>query len=188
MADAQPPVGNPGEDPVDVVMEDVGGAANDGMDEDPPVPDPFEVREAVERGLGCFATRDISAGERVLVEKCRLTCFRYSTTQDVMEDLIENYKKLGKEEREQCLSLYASKDWEVSKSVWRILNNFDMSVEEKDEYARLYLVFYENNFAIEEADRLDDGTVISAAIDGIYLKFRVFGSLPLLDLLERALN
>ncbi|KAI0112822.1 SET domain-containing protein [Hypoxylon sp. NC0597] len=171
MADAQPPVGNPGEDPVDVVMEDVGGApANDGMDEDPTVPDPFEVREAVGMGLGCFATRDISAGERVLVEKCRLTCFSYSNRHDIMEDLIENYKKLGNEEREQCLSLHASEDWEVSKRVWRVLNKFDMSIEEKEEYARLYLVFEANAFSLEEADKLDDGTVISAGIDGIFLK------------------
>ncbi|OTA80955.1 hypothetical protein M434DRAFT_380657 [Hypoxylon sp. CO27-5] len=184
---AEPPVTNPVEDPVDVPMTDavqnpVEEPAVDPMDvlmEDPvaqPVQntiddsEPFEVRESEGKGLGCFATRDIFAGNQILLEKCRLSCGNYATRAQTVDDLVKNYKKLSQEEKNQYLSLYASNKWEHVRDIHHTLSEFGLPIEEKEEYARLYLVYLGNCFAVDDGVRDQDGTILVEARDGIYLK------------------
>ncbi|KAI0107863.1 hypothetical protein GGR51DRAFT_570789 [Nemania sp. FL0031] len=119
--------------------------------------EPFEVRPADEdKGLGCFATRDIKAGETVLVTHSQL----------VWEDV-----HTADERVDQYLALYATAD-EETKRAWaglassdhEIKDRLEMSLrrrrpdgtflkdEQRDHFLHLIMALENNCFGIEDED------------------------------------
>ncbi|KAJ2981092.1 hypothetical protein NUW58_g6777 [Xylaria curta] len=70
---------------------------------------PFEVRDAGGgRGFGCFATRDIKAGERVLTAYTRIVWWDGEDREHEIDQLIKIWKGLDGFEREQWSNLDAA--------------------------------------------------------------------------------
>ncbi|KAL7624223.1 hypothetical protein AAE478_005782 [Parahypoxylon ruwenzoriense] len=72
-----------------------------------PPDDPFEVRSTEGKGMGTFATRDIKAGEQVLLERCCLKRQDYSDFTQRSLDLIDNFEQLSQDDQERVMDLYS---------------------------------------------------------------------------------
>ncbi|KAI0843567.1 SET domain-containing protein [Hypoxylon sp. FL0890] len=129
---------------------------------------PYEVRDSEGKGLGCFATRDIKVGEVVLEERCGIICDECEYRSDRVRSMMDSYLKLSEQDRAQYLNLHASKEAKVEEALYDTLEKMSIPEDQKDEYARLYMVFLANSFAIQDPTYNADGT-IEPGKEGLFL-------------------
>ncbi|KAI1652353.1 SET domain-containing protein [Daldinia loculata] len=133
--------------------------------------DPFVVRDAGAKGMGCYAARDIKAGERVLVERCLLWQVDYTDVYDRTNSLLQSYLGLSEADRAKVRNLYSD-----TNPNFRLRNRaaFEHSGElitedQIDECVTVRLVHAANNFEIESAKTASDGTIIPSR-SGVFVK------------------
>ncbi|KAI1406939.1 SET domain-containing protein [Hypoxylon sp. FL1857] len=142
------------------------------LPEPPAAPDDpqlFEVRQSDGKGLGCFAIRDIEAGEYILREKAGYKVNSVPGEGPTYADLIRNYTLLPQEDKNALQSLYGAEDVEKLGKKAQGLANIGIPIEKQEEYAALQLIFTANNFAIKDAVKRD-GTVVQPGEDALFFR------------------
>ncbi|KAJ8129079.1 hypothetical protein O1611_g4552 [Lasiodiplodia mahajangana] len=122
--------------------------------------EPFEVREASEgKGLGCFATRDIKAGETVLVTHSWITWTETKMVDRRVDAYIALYDRLDEEEKRAWAALAASSGHylETAFAVYlrmrKPLGGRLFTVEEQEYYLHLMLALENNCFEMDSERR-----------------------------------
>lgn len=140
----------------------------------PPIEESYDVRATDKKGMGMFATRDIKAGEYVIIEKCGLWRQEGGTKRMSLRNLIENFDALPLETQARILRLHA---WYDPRAIvmYRDFLNFlnddgsRYSLEQSNRYIHLALIFRANNFELYPRHRQRDGT-IAPARSGIFIQ------------------
>ncbi|KAI0851990.1 SET domain-containing protein [Daldinia vernicosa] len=134
-------------------------------------PDPFVVRDSGFKGMGCFASRDIKAGERVLVERCALWEVDHSDVYDRTNSLLESYLQLSETDKAKIRDLHSE-----TNPVVRFRNQaaFEHSghlitAAQLDECVTVRLVHAANCFEIESSKTAPDGTRTPSRT-GVFIK------------------
>ncbi|KAI1127099.1 hypothetical protein F5Y10DRAFT_200230 [Nemania abortiva] len=118
---------------------------------------PYEVRSAgTGRGVGCFATRDIRAGETVLVTYTALTWLDGEDVYERTNHYLELYGRLGEADRRAWAELAAHESKlkpkyheELSRRKYR---GKTPTVEQRDYYVHLFLAAETNCFDLVGTD------------------------------------
>lgn len=127
--------------------------------------DCFEVLQAEGKGLGIFASRDIEAGEHVLIERFFLSCPSDCSEKETVEAIVKGFDALSKEDQTKFLELYA---WYNPVDTGKFQRYFrkqrpggkTLSKEDVDKYTRVVLTFNSNAFGIQENK---DGVFLNAS-------------------------
>ncbi|KAI1471742.1 SET domain-containing protein [Daldinia caldariorum] len=132
--------------------------------------DPFVVGDAGFKGAGVFATRDIEAGERFLVERCTLSRIDYTDICECTNNLIAAYLKLSTEDRHAILDLHYDKDPAMRQTYEQTFARYGpLSDAELEECLTVVLIHIANNFEIL-ASRALPGGAKTLARSGVFVK------------------
>ncbi|KAI1404415.1 hypothetical protein F4819DRAFT_504186 [Hypoxylon fuscum] len=131
---------------------------------------PFEVRQTAEKGMGCFATRDIEAGTIIIEDNCIITKVNCSSRAESMEDFMNNFENLRGDDRDRYLSLYG---WLKPDRVHYWRDYFRQvqphsTPEDIELYIHAYSIFMANAFEVIPRKRNADG-VYTRAKGGVFL-------------------
>ncbi|KAI1801466.1 SET domain-containing protein [Daldinia bambusicola] len=132
--------------------------------------DPVFVAAAGHKGVGCFAARDIAAGERILLEPCTLAAIDYPDPYERMNDLMAAYLRLDVQDREDILYLHSDKDPRLRHRHRAAFDRYGpLTEEELEECVTVRLVHFANCFEVVPARRNSDGTERHAR-SGVFIK------------------
>ncbi|KAI1388624.1 uncharacterized protein F4822DRAFT_443501 [Hypoxylon trugodes] len=131
---------------------------------------PFEVKYTKDKGFGCFATRDIQAGEHILLEKPYLWRHNWSTAGENLDALVERFEEdLSKVQQEEFLGLYGSGPAQRVAWLRKDLEEGNYEPEQVERYLKLALIFGSNRFEAIPRKRRRDGTW-APSISAVFLK------------------
>lgn len=113
---------------------------------------PFEVRDAGDCGLGCFATRDIKPGEIVLVDDSPII-IAHGDVHNMCDQLVRCYENLDETDQKEWRSLSAHvRENRLEMYRWSYRrkrpDGTPLFKEEPDFYAILHMQFDSNSFDI----------------------------------------
>ncbi|KAI0385481.1 hypothetical protein F5Y04DRAFT_276810 [Hypomontagnella monticulosa] len=116
------------------------------------------------KGLGCFATHDISTGERVIVERHIMWSREHDDIYDTLNEHLRHFNELSNEDQQTYLELYPLLRPESVTELHQILggslsDGTQLTPEEIDRYARVELIYRSNAFEIGEPSLNDDGKI-----------------------------
>ncbi|KAI1659339.1 SET domain-containing protein [Daldinia decipiens] len=133
--------------------------------------DPFVVKDAGGKGMGCYATRDIKAGERVLVERCLLWQVNHTDIYERTNSLLRSYLALSEADRAKILELHSDRNPNTRFRNEAAFENSGelITADQLDECVTVRLVHAANNFEIENSKKAPDGTQIPPR-SGVFIK------------------
>ncbi|KAI1381582.1 SET domain-containing protein [Hypoxylon crocopeplum] len=127
-------------------------------------PEPvFEMRETDTKGVACFATRDIQAGEEVLWDICTITCSLEEDTAAAMLELVIHFEALDDEAQARYRQLYSWEPETHSAHFREALSMIErdgqlLAPDVINDYVHLFEIFRSNNFEIIRERRNEDGS------------------------------
>ncbi|KAI8960018.1 hypothetical protein F5Y11DRAFT_367738 [Daldinia sp. FL1419] len=132
--------------------------------------DPFELRSAGSKGLGLYATKDLRAGDRVLVERCAITQIHYPDFRQRYNSLIESYGLLNPRDAARVQELYHLED-PNDREILRPIFDGAPHLSEADiqECIAVRRIHAANNFQIRPAQTDEEGNVVHAR-SGVFVK------------------
>ncbi|OTB04268.1 hypothetical protein M426DRAFT_11890 [Hypoxylon sp. CI-4A] len=133
--------------------------------------EPFEVRDTGDKGAGCFATRDIEAGEIILVEKPHLTCQEVENAFERISGLCKGFDALPPEQQTQFLALYGMTNPDKRVNLEQILARIDVDPTRLSIYIDMYEKYYSNAFDIIGPKKSDEeGQPDIPGVSAVFLK------------------
>ncbi|KAI0869952.1 hypothetical protein GGS24DRAFT_511376 [Hypoxylon argillaceum] len=120
--------------------------------------DPFEVRDAGNgKGLGCFATRDIKAGETVLVTYTPITWTESRQLHERVDGYIDVYNRLDEYEKQGWAALAGRENSSLIKPYAESLtrqrpDGSFLTKEQQETFVNLLIALENNCFDLEQDD------------------------------------
>ncbi|KAI1298542.1 hypothetical protein F5Y03DRAFT_398085 [Xylaria venustula] len=121
------------------------------------IEEPFEIRSTGNKGLGCFATRDIKPGEVVLTTYTALHYIEHYDWCQRVEGMIDRYETADEEDRRGWDALHASYDTDFTDYTIESLrkqrpDGSYFGVDEQTKYLRVILSAFANAFGTDRSD------------------------------------
>ncbi|KAI2632257.1 hypothetical protein GGR54DRAFT_582839 [Hypoxylon sp. NC1633] len=123
------------------------------------VADAFETRTTDEKGVGCFATRDINAGELLLKEKAHLVVPESTDSSRGNVITFTNvYDELSVEDQERFLELYHWEGSPLMDLVYELLVLEGFAAPMAELYTRAWMIHSSNSYGLKKVAVVTNGT------------------------------